>query len=29
MFDLKLYTMICLALSGNNPVNLTDPADDM
>jgi hypothetical protein len=29
MFDLKPRTMICLVLSGNNPVNLTDPADDM
>jgi len=29
MFDLKLHTVICLPLSGNNPVNLTDPTDDM
>jgi len=29
MFDLVLYAMICLTLSGNNPVNLTDPTDDM
>jgi len=29
MFDEKLYTVICSIISGNNPVNLTDPTDDM